>query len=462
MSVAARRIRAGDVILASGSLVLLVAILAHVAAAPAAPQSRRTAPGSDLVSAGATDGAATPGAVGSTDDASQAPATPASYEPPSYRPNSRSIRSWKDLPVHVVHRPHWISGRAHPKHAKGTGMDYQLRTAELHLEVLGFDAESVRFGLDIVNRLDAALLEAPAGVDATQRLLRLAGGGKEAAEFATAASTDGCEEAVRVRAIALLAGRGESGGVGDLLRTLAKSDAQASVRAAAGISLLWLGRQEDVADWVGVEPASQAVSDFFDSIQSGVHKLKEPRPARMLIFQPGRAVESSPLVDALMKGTGAARWDTLTRAKMYGVAALYGGEREEVGEWMAEEYSRAGDDLVRASILFSAPGLTNFRGLEDRAIDVARAGGSGYLVRTALFSLGRFKTERSFRALMEVVPKSIEDTARHAVRALAGLEPWYGQEIEPFLRELAEKSPSPILREEAAAALQQAFGDYPR
>ena len=435
MSVAARRLRAGDVILASGSLLILIAILAHVASAPVAPAE--TGPG-------------------------RGASTPASYEPPSYRLNSRSIRSWKDLPVHVVHRPHWISGREHPKTARGTGLDYQLRTAELHLEVLGFDAESVRLGLDMVNRLDAALLDVPPGSDATTRLIRLAAGGKDAVGFAGIHASDGGEEAVRVRAIALLAARGEAAGVSDFLRAIARSAPEAPVRSAAGISLLWMGRQVEVAEWVETEQSPAAVADFFDSIQSGVHRLEDKRPPKGLIFMPARAVESSPLVDALMEGPGPARWDTLTRAKMYGVAALYGGERAEVGAWMEAEYARASDDLVRASILFSAPGVANSRGLEEKAIEVARAGGPGYLVRTALFSLGRFRTDRAFRALMEVVPKSVDDTAAHAVRALASLAPWHGREIEPLLRDIAAGHPNRTLREEAAAALRRTFGDPSR
>ena len=462
MSVAARRFRAGDVILASGSLLLLVAILAHVAAAPAAPQPGRTAPGSDLVSAGAPDGAAVSPSIPESASGASAAKTTGDYEPPSYLPNSRTIRTWKDLPVHVVHRPHWISGRTHPKRGGATGIDYQLRTDELHLEVLGFDADSVKRGLEMVDKLDATLLDVPVGVDVTQRLLRLATGGKEAAELAASLESGGGEESVRVRAIALLAGRGTVPGVAEFLRSVAKSDAEAPIRSAAGVSMLWLGRQGDVAEWVGAETSSRAVSDFFDSIQSGVHKLQEPRPPKTLIFEAARAIESSPLVDALMEGAGSGHWDSLTRAKMYGVAALYGGERVEVGVWMTGEYERAGDDLTRASILFTAPDVANFRGLEEKAIEVARAGGSGYLVRTALFSLGRFRTERSFRALLEIVPKTVDDTARHAVRALVSLEPWHGKEIAGFLRQVAAGHPNATLREEAAAALRSAFRDYPQ
>ncbi|HKS16094.1 MAG TPA: hypothetical protein VJU16_02220, partial [Planctomycetota bacterium] len=89
--------------------------------------------------------------------------------------------------------------------------------------------------------------------------------------------------------------------------------------------------------------------------------------------------------------------------------------------------------------------------------EVVRAGGSGYLVRTALFSLGQFRSERSMRVLLEVTPKCGEDTARHAIRALERLEPWFRREIEPFLRNLAAAHPDAKLREAALAALARSF-----
>ncbi len=457
MSVAARRIGTGDVILASGSLLLLVAILAHVAAAPAAPPPNRTSPKSDLVSAGAPDGRATsepaPAPAGALAPGVAAP----EFEPPVFIPNSRVIRSWKDLPVHVVHRPHWISGREHPKPPKGSGMDYKLRTAELHLELMGYDAESIKFAFDLVNRLDVAVTGDRESDDAAARLLQLAGGGKEAAELALVVGNDVDEEAVRIRAIAILATRGSVPTVPDQLLALATSETAGPVRTAAGVSLLWMGREAEVARWVSAEASSKAVADFFDSVQVGVHKLAEPRLAKTLVFEQARAVESATLVDALMEGTGPARWDVPTRAKIYSIAAQYGGERPEVAPWMEREYGRASDDLIKASILFAAPRVAGSRGLEDRAIEVAREGGSGYLVRTALFALSQFRTERSLGALMEVTPKCADDTLSHAIRALERLEPWFGAQIEPYLRSLAEGHADSKVRTEAAAALVRRF-----
>src|SRR5688572_23077180 len=134
MAVAARRIRAGDVILAAGSLLLLFAILAHVAAAPATPPPRADATGSGPVSEADPSVPASPDSVLPT-----APSNGMDGEPAAFLPNSRTIRSWKDLPVHVVHRPHWISRREHPKPPHGNGVDVKLRNAELHLELLGYD-----------------------------------------------------------------------------------------------------------------------------------------------------------------------------------------------------------------------------------------------------------------------------------------------------------------------------------
>jgi hypothetical protein len=457
LSVSAKRIRAGDVILAAGSLLLLASIIVHVAAAPAAPSNERAPHKHDPSEAVPRESAAAASPVAVTAAAAE-PVAPAGgeYEPPHYVPNSRSIQSWKDLPVHVLNRPHWVSGRAHPKAPNGDGIDYKLRNAELHLELLGYDTDSIRFGFDLVNRLDAALTAGREG-DAAARLLELARGGPEAAALA-AATGDGVDESgVRIRALAMLAAHGGVEGVADLVSAIATSDKADSVRTAAGAALLWMSRPAETARWVAFETSSQAVSDFFDSVQIGVNKLDDRRLSKTLVFTNSRAVESAALVDALMEGSSAARWEPSTRAKMYSVAALYGGERADVGAWMEREYARTGETLARASILFAAPGLANSRGLEDRAIEVARAGGSGYLVRTALFSLSQFRSERAFRVLMEVTPKCGEDTARHAIRGLERLEPWYGPEIEPFLRTLAAGHPDAKMRAEAAAALARSF-----
>ena len=382
-------------------------------------------------------------------------------EPATYVPNSKSIKSWSELPVHVVHRPHWVSGRRHPTPPQGNGIDYKLRNAELHLELLGYDTESIKFAFDLVNRLDAALAGGREGGDATARLLELARGGKEAADLALAVGEGANEEAVRVRALAILATHGGST-VADQLLTLATTEGSASIRTAAAVSLLWMGRESEVARWAASEASSKAVSDFFDAVQVGVNKLEEPRLQRTLVFRDTRAVDSTKLVDVILDGTAGARWDASTRAKSYGSAAQYGGERAEVAEWMEREYARASDDLAKASILFAAPRVKECARLEDLAIQVAREGGSGYVVRTALFSLGQFRTERSMRVLMEVAPKCGEDTARHAIRALERLGPWFGREIEPFLKSLAAGHPEDFVRLEASAALRRSFDKAPR
>lgn len=463
MSVAARRLRAGDVILAAGSLLLLIAILAHVAAAPAAPPPGRIPSKSGSISEEALAGATAPVAPALV----APPGAGEDGEPPPFIPNSRTIRSWKDLPVHVVHRPHWVSGREHPKPPHGFGIDYKLRNAELHLEVLGYDAESIRFAFDLVNRVDAELAGGREGAEAVARLLDLARGGPGAAGLASKIGEGTTEEAVRVRAIALLATRGESAGVPDQLLSLATTEPSETVRTAAGVSLLWMGREAEVARWVSAEASSKTMSDFFDSVQAGVSKLEDRHNpgasetekrhnGRTLVFSQARAVEASTLVDALMIGTAPARWAPETRAKIFSIAAQYGGERPEVGAWMEREYARAADDQVRASILFAAPLVAHGRGLEDRAIEVARAGGSGYLLRTAIFSLSQFRTERSLRVLMEVAPKCGEDSAAHAIRALERLGPWFRPEVEAYLKGLAGH-PDERLRALAAAALARSF-----
>jgi len=452
MSVAARRIRAGDVILALGSLLLLISILAHVAAAPAAPPPGRNKVVSGHVSESAPAGVA----AHEVPEAPSPPAEEGQREPADFVPNSRAIHSWKDLPVHVVHRPHWLSGLEHPKPPHGNGIDFKLRNAELHLELLGYDADSIRFAFDLVNRLDAALAGGREGAEATARLLELSRGGKAAADLASAIGDGANEEAVRVRAIARLASHGGTPTISDQLVALAATDESEAIRTAAGVSLLWMGRESEVARWVSSEASSKAMSDFFESVQVGVNKLDERRPPKTLVFSQVRAVESPTLVDALMDGTAPSRWPAATRTKIYSIAAQYGGERPEVGPWMEREYARATDDLARASILFAAPRVANSRGLEDRAAEVARAGGSGYLVRTALFSLGQFRTERSMRVLMEVVPKCGEDTAAHAIRALERLAPWFPKDIEPYLKNLTGH-PDANVRALAAAALGRSF-----
>lgn len=456
LSVAVRRIRAGDVILASGSLLLLVAILAHVAAAPATPSPNRTTPRSDPVSTGVPGGTATLEAGAISPAAPSTVAGDSEFEPPVFVPNSRKIRSWKDLPVHVLHRPHWISRREHPKAPRGDGIDYKLRSAELHLDLMGFDSESVHFAFGLVNRLDGALAANREGEDTTTRLLEFARGGKGAADLARTIGDGVDEGAVRIRAIAILAGHGGAP-VSDFLYALATTETSGPVRTGAGVSLLWMGREAEVARWISSESDSKVVSDFLDSVQVGVHKLDEKRPPKTLVFSQVRAVESATLVDALMEGSGPARWEPLTRAKIYSIAAQYGGERRDVAAWMEREYARATTDLTRASILFAAPRVAQFQGLEDRAIEVVRTGSSGYLVRTALYSLSQFRTERSVRVLMEAAPKCGEDTAPHAIRALERLEPWHGREIEPFLRNLAASHPDAMTRAEAAAALGRTF-----
>jgi hypothetical protein len=466
MSVAARRIRAGDVILASGSVLLLIAILAHVAAAPAAPPPIRT----DVTSGPVSEDAPGGPAASVAEPAPGVPAGDGVVEPPVFIPNSRTIKSWKDLPVHFVHRPHWVSRLELPKQAGAA--DTKVRNAELHLELMGYDADSIRFAFDLVNRLDSALADHRQGDEATSRLFDLARGGKEAADLAATIGDGVGEEAVRVRAIAALAASGGSTAASDLLLALATTEPTETIRTAAGVSLLWMGRQADVARWVSTEGSSKAMSDFFDSVQVGVNKL-ENRPdsavgvnekryhARTLVFSQARAVESATMVDALMDGAAPARWAPATRAKIYSIAAQYAGERSDVGPWMEREYARAPDDLTRASILFAAPRVANSRGLEDRAIEVARAGGGGYLVRTAIFSLSQFRTERSMRVLMEVVPTCGEDAAAHAIRSLERLGPWFGKDIEPFLRGLAGHSDA-RLRALAAAALDRSFAKSSR
>jgi HEAT repeat protein len=458
VSVTPRRFRAGDIILASGSVFLLVAILAHVTAAPATPAiepaHRHEAPPESIGDAAPEEESAAPATT------SPSPAPRDECEAPTFVPNSRTIKSWGDLPVHVVHRPHWVSGRRHPRPPQGNGIDYKLRNAELHLELLGYDAESIRFAFDLVNRLDAAVAGGLEGGEAAARLLDLARG-KGAGEIARAFGDGVNEESVRIRALAILASHG-SEAVAEQLLTLATTEDSAGVRTAAGVSLHWMGRAAEASRWVASEAASKAVGDFFDAIQVGVNTLEEPRLARTLVFRDTRAVESSTLVDMLLEGAAAARWDTATRAKSYEVAAKYGGERADVAAWMEREYGRASDDLTRASILFAAPRVRESGRLEDLAVQVARAGGSGYVVRTALFSLGQFRTERSLRVLMEVTPKCGEDTAGHAIRALERLAPWFGKEIEPFLKGLAAGHPEDFVRAEAAAALKRSFEGMPK
>jgi hypothetical protein len=216
-------------------------------------------------------------------------------------------------------------------------------------------------------------------------------------------------------------------------------------------------RQKDVAEWVAAEASPEAVSDFFDSSRSAKQVLDPNRPPHILVFRSARMVESSPLVDVLMEGNAAARWPSMTRAKMYGIAAWYGSEREDVATWMMAEYGRASTDFIRSSILFHAPELAHFARLEDTAIEVARAAVPGVLTRTAVAALGRFETERSYRTLMEVIPRVDGSLAQHAIFSLARLRVRHGPEIEAFLHQMTLSHRSEDVRQEARSALARHF-----
>jgi hypothetical protein len=463
MSLAARRLRAGDLILASGSLLLIIGLLAH-GSGSTAPKARRPviAPVSRAAGPAAGERVSSPAPAGPARPEEGALTPPDPDEPRAHPPQSRTIQAWKDLPLDLVHRPHWLTGAAHRKLPHGTSQDPQLRNLEFQLELQGFDGESIQRGLKMVNRIDEALRSDVPELEPAARLAMIARGGTEAAALAETLKADGGEEAVRVRAIALLAGFARTDGVPEALLALAKTDASAVVRTAAGASLLWMGRQGDVAEWVETEPSSTAVSDFFDSIRSGKQVLDPDRTANVLVFRSVRVAEASQLVDVLMEGSAPSRWPAMTRAKMYMVATWYGREREDVADWMATQYDRATSDFMRASILFSAPELVHSRRFEDKAIEIARSGAPGLLSRTAVGCLGRFETERSYRALLEVIPRLDGEVARHAILALAHLRNWHENEIQSFLAQMAESHASEEVRGMAESALSAQFKSVPR
>jgi hypothetical protein len=450
------RLRPGDIALAVGSMILILAVLLQARMPPSEPPASR--PKAKRPSEGAP--------------AAHVPeSTPSNHEPgPAagggagsiFQPNSRSISTWKDLPIHVVHRPHWLTGRAHKRLEHGYQQDSLLRSAEFNLEMMGYEAESIQRGLQMVERLDRALLAGPPGGDPFERLLSFARGGPEAGALASEIQAEGGPDAVRIRAIALLAGREGSLEVVEALRLIARSDASPAIRTAAGASLLWMGRQSEVANWVETEASPDAIFGFFESIRTGKRVLDPNRPPNVLVFRSARVVESARMVDVLLAGSAPSRWPQSVRAKMYGVATWYGGEREDVSAWMAQEYERTSDEYLRSSILFAAPELTHFQRLEEVAIEVGRTGGQGLLVRTAISSLARFETERSFRTLLELIPRADGDNGRLAVGFLGHLTHRYRREIESTLRETASNHRSPEIREAATSALKFHFGSYAR
>ena len=448
-----RKPRPGDIALVAGSIILVLALLHQARVQPPEAKSARS---KNPASSGKHPASQEPGAPYA--GAAQGDAVKGQV----CIPNSRTIAAWKDLPVHVVNRPHWLTGRAHKKISNGYQQDALLRSAEFNLEMMGYDAESVQRGLQMVERLDQALLAGSPEGDPFGRLLRIARGEPEAAALAAELKADGGPEALRARAIALLAGREASPEIVEALRLMARTDPSPSIRTAAGASLLWLGRQGEVAHWLETEASPDATFGFFESIRTGKKVLDPDRPPNVLVFRPARVVESARMVDVLIAGIAPSRWPQSVRAKMYGVATWYGGEREDVAAWMAQEYARSSDEYLRSSILFAAPELTHFQRLEDVAIEVARNGGQGLLVRTAISSLARFETERSFRTLRELIPGADGDNGRLAVGFLGRLTHRYRGEVESTLRDTASNHRSPEIREAATSALKFHFGAYAR
>jgi len=450
-----RKPKPGDVLLVGGSLILLLALILQ-ARGPASevkpPRSKDPASGRDGSDPGSGLEAATLSKTALADAAKgQIPI-----------PDSRTIATWKDLPIHLVHRPHWLTGRAHKRTPNGFEQDARLRSAEFNLEMMGYDSESVRRGLEMVERLDQALLGAAPPGEISDRLLRIARGESEAAALAAELKAEGGADSLRIRAIALLAGQEDSLEMVEALRLMARSDASPSIRTAAGASLLWLQRQGEVAHWLETEASPDAIFGFFESIRTGTKILDPNRPPNVLVFRSARVVESARMVDVLLAGVAPSRWPQSVRAKMYGVATWYGGEREDVAAWMAQEYARSSDEYVRSSILFVAPELVHFQRLEDVAIEVARNGGQELLTRTAITSLARFETERSFRTLQELIRRTEGDNGRLAVGFLGRLTHRYRGEVESTLRDTASNHRSPEIREAATSALRFHFGSYAR
>jgi len=451
-----KRPKPGDVALVLGSLILVLALLLQARIPPPAAKPSRS---KDPAASHGRGSDARPGSASAT------PVQVAIGEGAKgavFVPNSRTIASWKDLPIHAVNRPHWLTGRAHKRIPNGYQQDALLRSAEFNLEMMGYDAESVQRGLQMVERLDQALLAGSEEGDPFGRLLRIARGEPEAASLASELKAEGGSDSVRIRAIALLAGREGSPEVVEALRLIARSDASPAIRTAAGASLLWMGRQGEAAHWLEIEASPDAIFGFFESIRTGKKVLDPDRPPNVLVFRSARVVESTRIVDVLLAGIAPSRWPQSVRAKMYGVATWYGGEREDVAAWMAQEYARSSDEYLRSSILFAAPELVHFQRLEDVAIEVARNGGQGLLIRTAISSLARFETERSFRTLLELIPRADGDNGRLAVGFLGRLTHLYRGEVESTLRETASNHRSPEIREAATSALRFHFGSYAR
>lgn len=454
MPEAQRRLRAGDVLLAAGCLVFLGGLISNGAFSSASTDHR---PETSSEKAAIPPSSA-PDSPSSKPTPKALPAPPQGKSwgdiPPeggSWSLNSRSIHAWKDLPIQLVHLPHWLAGVEHKKLPHGTSMNPQLSDLEFQLKMLGFDEESVRRGLEMVRGIDRALMENSPEVDATQRLLSIARGGGPAEALAESLQADGGAEAVRVRAIALLAQTGNQDAVAAEVRDIATSDPSREVRASAGVSLLWMGRPDHAASWVATESSPEAVYAFFVSSRTSQSVLDPDRPPNVLVFRSVPMVEAAPLVDVLMKGTVGSDWPPMTRAGMYGAVAWFGSERKDVSDWMMNQYLRATTDVMRSAILFHGPRLVHSEALETKSIEIVRTAEPGLLTRTALTCLGRFETERSFQTLTEVIPRIDGRLAEHAIPAIGSFSRRKRQEVRAFLLRTAESHPDEKVRKESQA-----------
>jgi hypothetical protein len=258
---------------------------------------------------------------------------------------------------------------------------------------------------------------------------------------------------VRIRAIALLARQGNQDAVAAQIREIAGSDPSRVVRASAAASLLWMGQQEEAASWVAKESSPEAVHDFFITSRFSKQVLDPNRPPDVLVFRSVPMVEAAPLVDVLLRDSVGADWPPMARAARYAAAAWFGSEREDVADWLMNQYLQAPTDVLRSSILFNGPRLVHSEAMETKAIEVVRAGEPGLLTRTALLCLGRFKTERSFQALVDVIPRLDGRLAEHAIHAVGSFRHWRGPEVKSFLVRMSESHPDERMRQAARSAV---------
>jgi hypothetical protein len=371
----------------------------------------------------------------------------------TYSPDSKSIHAWKDLPIQLVHLPHWLSGVEHRTLDNGTTIDPQLSDLEFQLKMLGFDEESIQRGLGMVRLIDKALLEGSPDVDGTQRLLSIARGGEAAAAFAESHQVDGGGDAVRIRAIALLARQGNQDAVVAELREIAGSDPSRVVRASAAASLLWMGKPDEAASWIAKESSPETVYDFFITSRFSKQVLDPNRPPNVLVFRSVPMVEAAPLVDVLLRESVGADWPPMARAGRYAAAAWFGSERKDVADWLMNQYLQAPTDVLRSAILFNGPRLVHSDAMETKAIEIVRSAEPVLLTRTALLCLGRFKTERSFQTLVDVIPRLDGRLAEHAIHAIGSFSHWRGPEVKSFLLRVSESHPDERMRQAARSAV---------